>query len=356
MTWLEAMTPKHIQELVPYASARREASAGEVWLNANENPYECITPKGLSPLNRYPDFQPPGLINAYAKYAGVEREQVLVTRGIDEGIDLLNRAFCSSGQDRIIYTPPTYGMYRISAETNNITAVAIPLKPDWSLDTQGIIDTAPSCKLIYLCSPNNPTGSLIDPKDIYKILKATQGKSLVILDEAYVEFKPESSRVALLSEYPHLVIMRTLSKAFGLAGLRCGFLLASPEIIAVLQKLSAPYPIPIPVVDIASKALAERGIVAMMRDVETLRKDREKLRDMLKAFSFVKQTYSSDANFILFQVEDAASLLRFLMDDGVVIRNQSSQLGLDNTLRVTVGTDMEIQKFYLRMKAYEASL
>ena len=150
--------------------------------------------------------------------------------------------------------------------------------------------------------------------------------------------------------------MRTLSTAFGLAGLRCGFLLASPEIIQVLQKVSAPYPIPIPVVDIAGEALSERGIDSMMRDVETLTKDRDKLSDLLKEFSFIRQIYPSSANFILFQVKDTTGVMRFLLDRGVVIRNQSSQPGLDNTLRVSVGTESEIEEFYQNMKAYEASL
>ena len=356
MTWLDEITPRHIQDLVPYASARREASSGEVWLNANENPYIGSTPVGLSQLNRYPEFQPEPLTEGYARYAGVRQEQVLVTRGIDEGIDLLIRGFCRPGEDNIIYTPPTYGMYKICAETNNIGALPAPLKPDWSVDVQGVLKQLPSSKLIYLCSPNNPTGSLLDKGDLRKIIKAAYGKALVVVDEAYVEFTPESSTVSLLAKYPNLVVMRTLSKAFGLAGLRCGFLLASPEIIQVLQKVSAPYPIPIPVVDIAGEALSERGIDSMMRDVETLTKDRDKLSDLLKEFSFIRQIYPSSANFILFQVKDTTGVMRFLMDRGVVIRNQSSQPGMDNTLRVSVGTESEIEEFYQNMKAYEASL
>ena len=356
MTWLDEITPKHIQELVPYASARREALSGEVWLNANENPYIGPTPEGLSQLNRYPECQPEQLTDGFARYAGVKQEQVLVTRGIDEGIDLLTRAFCISGEDSIIYTPPTYGMYKISAETNNIGVMAVPLESDWSLDVQGILQEVSSSKLIYLCSPNNPTGSLLDREEICKIIEAAAGEALVVVDEAYVEFTPESSMVSLLSKCPNLVVMRTLSKAFGLAGLRCGFLLASPEIIQVLQKVSAPYPIPVPVVDIAREALSERGIDSMMRDVETLTKDRDKLSDLLKEFSFIRQIYPSSANFILFQVKDTTGVMRFLLDRGVVIRNQSSQPGLDNTLRVSVGTESEIEEFYQNMKAYEASL
>ncbi|NQT61922.1 MAG: histidinol-phosphate transaminase [Candidatus Marinimicrobia bacterium] len=356
MTWLDEITPRHIQELVPYASARREASSGEVWLNANENPYASPKLAGLSQLNRYPEFQPEQLTQGFARYAGMKQEEVLVTRGIDEGIDLLTRAFCRSGEDNIIYTPPTYGMYKISAETNNIGALSVPLEADWFLDVQGILQQLPQSKLIYLCSPNNPTGSLLDKGDICKIIEAAAGKALVVVDEAYVEFRPEFSMVSMLSKYPNLVVMRTLSKAFGLAGLRCGFLLASPEIIEVLQKVSAPYPIPIPVVDVASEALSEKGIDAMMRDVETLTKDRDKLSDMLREFSFIRKIYPSSANFILFQVKDATAVMTFLLDKDVVIRNQSSQPGLDNTMRVSVGTENEIEKFYQNMKAYEASL
>ena len=356
MTWLESITPKHIRDLVPYASARREASSGEVWLNANENPYEGHTPADLSPLNRYPEFQSEQLTANYSRYSGVKQKQVLVTRGIDEGIDLLTRAFCRPGEDKIIYMPPTYGMYKIAAETNNVDALPVPLESDWSLNVEGILKKVSSSKLIYLCSPNNPTGSLLKKAEICKIIEAATGQALIVVDEAYVEFTPESSMVSLLSKYPNLVVMRTLSKAFGLAGLRCGFLLASPEIIQVLQKVSAPYPIPGPVVDIASQALSKKGLEFMMRGVETLTKDRDKLSDILKDFSFVRRLYPGSANFILFQVEDADGVMRFLMERGVIIRNQSKQIGLDNTLRVSVGTEVEIDKFYQTMKAYEASL
>ena len=356
MSWISELTPPFIRDLVPYSSARREASQGEVWLNANENPYASSTPQGMSSLNRYPDFQPVNLLQAYAKYAGVDPEQLLVTRGIDEGIDLLTRAFCLSGEDTIIYCPPTYGMYKISAETNGVKTLAVPLLDDWQLDTPAIIDKASSAKLLYLCSPNNPTGNAMDRQDMTKVLESTKGKGLVVVDEAYIEFNMESSVVKLLNEYPHLVVLRTLSKAFGRAGLRCGFIMTNPEIISILQKVSAPYPIPVPVVDLASEALSESGINCMMLDVETLWKDRQKLNDMLKEFSFVKTIYPTVANFFLFQVENAVELMSFLSEKGVVIRNQSSQIGLENTVRVTVGTELEIVAFYKSMKQFEAQL
>lgn len=353
MSWLKDMTPDHIQRLVPYASARREASHGEIWLNANENPYECVTPEGLSPLNRYPDFQPSALVEGYAGYAGVTKDQVLVTRGIDEGIDLLLRTFCLPGVDSISYTPPTYGMYKISAEVCNVALKTVPLMKDLSLDLDGVMAAGETSKLIFLCSPNNPTGSLVQREELRRVLEATRGTSLVVVDEAYIEFKPEASAIALLSEYPNLIILRTLSKAFGLAGLRCGFILASPEMIGVLQKVSAPYPIPGPVVDIASEALKEAGIICMMRDVEILVKDRERLKDLLGSLSCVKKVYPSEANFVLFQVDDAPSLKDFLYSRGVVIRDQSSQYGLENTLRITVGTELELQTVYQNMQEYE---
>ncbi len=356
MTWLAEITPKHIQNLVPYSSAKREASSGEVWLNANENPFACETPAGLSSMNRYPEFQPAELLTAYARYAGVKPETLLATRGIDEGIDLLTRSFCEKDKDQIIYCPPTYGMYKISAETNGVEAIPVPLIKDWQLDVPTIIETASSSKLIYLCSPNNPTGHVLDYEDMIQILMATLGKSLVIVDEAYIEFKAETSASKLLDEYPNLVILRTLSKAFGLAGLRCGFVIANREIITTLQKVSAPYPIPGPVVDLACKALSSSGIDGMTRDVENIWKNRQILNDMLKEFSFVTSIYPSVANFFLFQVQDAQALMEALINDGVVIRNQSSQIGLNNTLRVTVGTELEIAKFYQSMKAYEAQL
>lgn len=350
MSWLESFTPRHIRDLVPYSSARREASSGSVWLNANENPFPR---PGFEGLNRYPDFQPQALIQAYADYAGVDKEQVLVTRGIDEGIDLINRAFCQQGVDQIMFTPPTYGMYDISAKTAGLGTDEVPLGSDWQMDVGTMIERSDQSKLVYICSPNNPTGNLLKRSDIIQLLEATRDTSLVVMDEAYIEFTPENSLVNLLASYRHLIVLRTMSKAFGLAGLRCGFVLADQEVIATLQKVSAPYPIPIPVVDRVSTALSDDGQQGMKREVAMINQARKDLMRELKAFSFVEEVIPSEANFILFRVKDAEALMSVLSESGIIIRNRSTQYGLANTVRVSIGTPDEMKQLSLAFNEYE---
>ena len=354
MNWLTKLTPTHIRDLIPYASARRvQTQGGEIWLNANESPYVRRTSGSRSDLNRYPDFQPAQLLGSYAKYAGVETNQLLVTRGIDEGIDLLVRSFCMPGEDRIIYTPPTYGMYQISAETNAVKCLPVPLSPDWELNVQEITGQIEAAKLIFLCSPNNPTGNILERSAVLEILEAAQDRAIVILDEAYIEFSPDTAYVNLLSEFPNLVLMRTLSKAFGMAGLRCGFLMTNPEIIATLQKVIAPYPIPVPVGDIALETLSEAGIAQMAHDVKAIGLARQALADRLTQFQFIKNIHTGAANFLLLKVSDAAAFMQVLQEQGIIIRDRSSQPGLDACVRITVGSEAENNRLLESIKQYE---
>jgi histidinol-phosphate aminotransferase len=365
MSWVKNLSPKHVQELIPYASAGRDPYRGDVWLNANENPY-ARTMEGLSSaFNRYPEFQPQALLEAYAEYASCSADQLLVTRGIDEGIDLLLRAFCESGRDWIIFTPPTYGMYGIAAESLNIESKPIPLQADFQLNVeafQDIFNTStsnskgpnryPYPKLIFLCSPNNPTGNLLKQADLLKILEMASGKSLVVLDEAYIEFSINSTLMNELKQYENLVIARTLSKGFGLAGLRTGFLAASPDIIHVLRKILAPYPIPVPVVDIAHQALTEKGIAHMQEEVAELRKGLELLKSALIQFEFVKSVLPSTANFILLKVENSQKLLEYLRADGIIVRDQSKQMLLENCIRISSGTQAEMSRLITSLKLF----
>jgi len=396
MKWLEALTPEYIKKLTPYASARRSFIEGDVWLNANENPSVPGLEDQLWKLNRYPDFQPRNLLKCYAEYVGVQESQLLVTRGIDEGIDLLIGTFCETGVDRIVYTPPTYGMYKIAAESKGVEACAVPLSGDFQLDidlikktiseqksnaytgslsnktqdvervettdtnqetgtsASSVASLAP--KLIFLCSPNNPTGGLLKRADVIAILEAARDKSLVILDEAYIEFIPEASVVGLLDEYPNLVVLRTLSKAFGLAGLRCGFVMAQPDIIQLLRKVIAPYPIPAPVVELVTQALSGRGIAKMKEAVSKIVTTRKATELQLDEFSFIQQVYSGNANFILFKVTDAGALISFLTQLGIIIRDQSFQAGLENCVRVTIGSPSEMNGLYQALQEFEENL
>lgn len=338
-----------VKDLVPYASARSSMSGGAVWLNANEN---ALAPSYQldGTFNRYPSCQPASVINAYAAYAGVSAEQVLVSRGADEGIELLIRSFCEPGQDSITICPPTYGMYAISAESNQTAVNKVLLVNNEQLDLAGIFATSP--KLVFICSPNNPTGDLIPTEQIIAVLEQFKHSALVVVDEAYIEFAPDASMVPYLTKYPNLVILRTLSKAFGLAGLRCGFTLAAPEVITALKKMIAPYPIAEPVAQIAAQALSAAGIAQMQQSVATINQLRSEFITFAKAQNGVRKVWPSNANYVLLQVENAADCVSQLIKDDILIRNQSSQLGLEQVVRVSIGNAQEMQRLQLAMQQY----
>lgn len=209
---IEDLARANVRALTPYQSARRLGGKGDVWLNANEFPTAVAFQLTEQTLNRYPEPQPKAVIERYAQYAGVKPEQVLVSRGADEGIELLIRAFCEPGEDAVLYCPPTYGMYSVSAETIGVTCRTVPTLADWQLDLPGIAANLDGVKVIFVCSPNNPTGQIINPKDFRTLLEMARGKAIVVADEAYIEFCPQATLATWLNEYPHLVVLRTLSR------------------------------------------------------------------------------------------------------------------------------------------------
>ena len=287
---IEELARKNVRDLTPYQSARRLGGKGDVWLNANEFPTPVNFDLRQQTLNRYPECQPKAVIDSYATYAGLKPEQVLVSRGADEGIELLIRAFCEPGQDAILFCPPTYGMYSVSAETFGVEYRTVPAREDWQLDLQAIGDSLDGVKVVYICSPNNPTGQIINPEDMRTLLEMTRGRAIVVADEAYIEFCPQATLAGWIAEYPHLVVLRTLSKAFALAGLRCGFTLADAGVIALLLKVIAPYPLSTPVADIAAQALSPQGIDAMRQRVAQIIDERQFL--VRRGFRFRDQLYS----------------------------------------------------------------
>ncbi|MFY9995240.1 MAG: histidinol-phosphate transaminase [Leclercia sp.] len=341
---IEELARANVRALTPYQSARRLGGNGDVWLNANEFP--TAVPFGLTQqtLNRYPECQPKAVIENYAAYAGVKPEQVLVSRGADEGIELLIRAFCEPGQDAVLYCPPTYGMYTVSAETFGVELRTVPVRDDWQLDLQGIADNLNGVKVVFVCSPNNPTGQLINPQDIRTLLEMTRGKALVVADEAYIEFCPQATLAGWLTEYPHLVVLRTLSKAFALAGLRCGFTLANKEVIDLLMKVIAPYPLSTPVADIAAQALSTQGITAMRERVAQILDEREYLVSQLRNIACVEQVFASETNYILARFTASSAVFKSLWDQGIILRDQNKQPTLSGCLRITVGTREESQR------------
>jgi histidinol-phosphate aminotransferase len=330
-----------VRQLSPYQSARRIGGQGEVWLNANEFPYPKTYHWQQNNLHRYPKAQSEQLINAYANYANIKPDQLIVTRGADEAIDLLIKAFCEPNQDSIIYCPPTYGMYEICAKTYGVNSKAIATLANWQLDLSTIEQQLDSVKLVFVCRPNNPTGNTVDAMTIKSLLEITKQKALVVIDEAYIEFTPTQTLTTWLSHYPHLVILRTLSKAFALAGLRCGFAIANSSIIDVLTKISAPYALPTPVIDIAIEALLPAGIKIMRQQVKQINELKQQFADQLNELSCVQQVYPSNSNYLLVRFNAKSAIFKQLWQQGIILRDQHHQLGLENCIRITVGTGDE---------------
>ncbi|PHM40140.1 aminotransferase [Xenorhabdus mauleonii] len=341
---INSLARENIRKLVPYMSARRLGGNGTLWLNANEYPVSPDFQLTENSLNRYPECQPAAVIQRYANYAGLQPEQVLVSRGADESIELLLRVFCEPGRDAMLFCPPTYGMYSVSAEAFGIEQKKIPVKADWQLDLAAIENNLERVKLIYICSPNNPTGNLVDPAALRKILDLARNRAIVAIDEAYIEFCPQQDTTRWLQNYPNLVILRTLSKAFALAGLRCGFTLASADIIKLMLKVIAPYPLATPVADIAAQALTETGIRTMRARVAENTDNRLYLQQELRKSALVETVYPSETNYILVKFTDAEKVFKSLWDQGIILRDQRKQPGLENCLRITIGSRDECEQ------------
>jgi histidinol-phosphate aminotransferase len=299
--------------LTPYQSARRIGGRGDIWINANESPFNNSP---LDKVNRYPECQPPELINAYSRYSGVKPSNIIASRGADEAIELLIRTFCIPGVDSIVCFGPTYGMYSISAATFNVGVNALSLTDDYQLpqDWPAQIGNA---KIVFICNPNNPTGTVIAKDKIEQAIQAAPN-SIVVVDEAYIEFCPDYSVADLLGKYPNLVVLRTLSKAFALAGARCGFMLASDDIIDLVMRVIAPYPVPLPVSDLAIKALSAAGIDIMQAQVASLVEQGKRLSNALTAYG--AKVLPANGNYVLAQFDDVQAAAKRLSDSGVVAR------------------------------------
>jgi len=348
---IEELARDNVRALTPYQSARRLGGNGDVWLNANEFPLPVPFELSQQTLNRYPECQPKIVIERYAAYAGLEPEQVLVSRGADEGIELVMRAFCEPGKDAILFCPPTYGMYSVSAETIGIEYRTVSALENWQLNLPAIAAQLDGVKVVYMCSPNNPTGNLIDQEDIRALLEMTAGKALVVADEAYIEFCPQATLSGWLKDYPHLVILRTLSKAFALAGLRCGFTLANKPVIDLLMKVIAPYPLATPVADVAGQALSDQGIALMRQHVAELNASRAWLLEQLPQLSLVQQVFPSETNYILARFADSPAVFKSLWDQGIILRDQNKNPGLAGCLRISIGTRKECERLIAALQA-----
>ncbi|WP_282018859.1 histidinol-phosphate transaminase [Salegentibacter mishustinae] len=336
----------NVAGLKPYSSARDEyQSTGSemVFLDANENPFQ-------TDVNRYPDPQQRGLKTELAKIKNVSTEHILLGNGSDEVLDLLFRAFCEPGKDNVITLPPTYGMYKVLANINNIENREVLLNSDFEPNVEEILDSVDqNTKLIFLCSPNNPTGNSFLEKKIIHILENFNG--LVVIDEAYIDFSNKESWLNKLKEYPNLVITQTLSKAFGMAGIRLGICYASVEIIQILNKIKPPYNVNELTQLRALDRVHNKDVVDS--EIADLLKQRAILSEALVEVNFIENIYPSDANFILVKVDDANKRYGQLLEKGIVIRNRTTQPLCENTLRFSVGTGEENKKLIEALKNIE---
>lgn len=333
-----------IRALQPYSSARMEAHGGEVWLNANESPW---LPFGCAEgWNRYPDPQPAALIARLAELYGVEPDQLLVGRGSDEGIDLLVRAFCAAGRDAIMVSPPTFGMYATCARVQGAGVVEAPLGCDFALDVDAVLAAmTPAVKLVFVCSPNNPAGTAVPRAGILRLAVALEGRALLVVDEAYVEFVERGdefgSVVDCLDAHANLVVLRTLSKAWALAGVRIGCVLADARVIALIRKIMPPYPLPLPCAEAALHALGEDGECAMRERVAAIRGERARMRGELIALACVREVLPSQANFLAVRLANAGAGYAALLKAGVVVRDVRRYPRLADALRISIGTAAE---------------
>ena len=338
----------NIRNLKPYSSARDEFKGeANIFLDANEN---SLGSPLLKWYNRYPDPMQWKIKQKLSVIKQVPVDQIVLGNGSDEPIDLLFRCFCEPGVDEVIVFPPTYGMYEVSANINNVHLSKVPLTKEFQLDLEALESAIkPHSKIIWICSPNNPSGNSIDRQDIEMVLNNFDG--LVVVDEAYINFSRQKSLVTDLADYPNLVVLQTLSKAWGLAGLRVGMAFASSEIIGYLNKVKPPYNISEPVQELALKALDEIGQVNdMILQLVDARKQLE--LDFVKSPQVVK-VYPSDANFLLVEFTQARAMYDYLVGKGIVVRDRSNVLLCDNCLRITVGTDAENLKLMDAINSFQ---
>jgi histidinol-phosphate aminotransferase len=326
----------NIQKLTPYSSARDEFSGeAKVFLDANENSLGSPLPKWY---NRYPDPHQQQVKAALSQIKGIDAKHIFLGNGSDECIDILFRSFCEPGKDNVVICPPTYGMYEVSANINDVEVRKAPLLPDFQLNLAHLEQlTDANTKIIWLCSPNNPTGNALNRTDIEMVLNNFSG--IVVIDEAYINFSRQKSFVQEMTEYPNLVVLQTLSKAWGLAALRLGMAFASEEIIEVMNKVKPPYNINQATQDLVLKALEEVGQVNDM--IKELVAMREALKEVFEQMPTVETVYPSDANFLLVKIAEARKVYEFLLTKGIVLRDRSNVQLCEDCLRITIGTEKE---------------
>jgi histidinol-phosphate aminotransferase len=331
-----------LRDFAGYSSARKEAAGGRILLNANESPWAAAG--DTLGLNRYPDPQPPALLARLAELYGVAPECLLVGRGSDEAIDLLVRALCRAGQDSVLISPPTFGMYQVCARVQGAEVLRVPLRPEdgFVLDVDAALAAVTSnTRIVFVCSPNNPTGQLVPRAALERLVQALRGRALLVIDEAYAEFADDPAGIPLTRGNDHVAVLRTLSKAYALAGARIGVLIADPALLRVLRAIMAPYPLPTPSVDAALRALAPSALALAQSRIGLVREERRRMAQALSALPGVRAVLPSDANFLAVLFDDAQAVYRAALAAGIVLRVPTAGVGLDGYLRLSIGTPSE---------------
>lgn len=340
---IKKLTRENIRSLVPYSSARDEFKGSEaVFLDANENPFN-------NPFNRYPDPRQSKLKKRIAELKKVPEHSIFLGNGSDEAIDLLIRAFCDPGRDNILSMKPTYGMYKVCADINNVEFREVMLKPDFQPDTEALLARGDEhSKLMFLCSPNNPTANSLNRDDMISLISRFNG--LVIIDEAYIDFSLAGSLLPELSKYPNLVILQTFSKAWGLAGIRLGLAFASKEIIEILNHIKYPYNINSLTQETALRQLGDKITPADW--IKDILDQREYLRKELKKFPMVKHILPSDANFLMVKFDNPQEVITFLTCRKIIIRDRTRVPMCEGYLRITIGSKEENQTLIKALQEY----
>jgi histidinol-phosphate aminotransferase len=336
-----ALARPEIVKLKPYSHAAWLPTLTR--LHANEAPWRPVGDTTDAGLNRYPEPQPAALVERLAALYSVPTAHLLATRGSDEAIDLLSRIFLREGKDAILQCTPTFGMYQVAARIQGAEVIEVPLDPQgWTIEPQRLLAAwRPHVKIVYLCSPNNPTGNSLDAATLEAICTALDGKAIVVIDEAYIEWSRSPSRASWLSRFPTLAILRTLSKAHALAGARIGALLAHPELIEVAKRVIPPYSLAQPTIEAALRALAPDAMAASKVRLDALLGEREYLRERLCALPFVTKVWPSDANFLMIDCLDAGRFMRDSMAGGSIVRDLRANPALPHSLRISVGTRLQ---------------
>jgi histidinol-phosphate aminotransferase len=336
---------ENIRNLIPYSSARDDFKGkASIWLDANENPYE-------TGYNRYPDPYQLKLKERIAEIKYTRVQNIFIGNGSDEVIDLVIRAFCNPGKDKVISIDPSYGMYEVSANINNVELIKFPLRDDFTLDEDNLLKICKEAKIIFLCSPNNPSGNSFKREQLLKIILNFNG--LVVIDEAYIDFSAERSLIELIPEYNNLIVMQTLSKAWGLAGLRIGLAFCDAALVSILNKIKPPYNINTLSQQTALKALTD--VNSKSQQVNEIISEREILKKNLKQYNAVILIYPSDSNFLLVKFKSAQAVYAFLTQEGIVVRDRSKVLHCSDCLRISVGTPKENKQSLKALKRYEES-